>query len=53
MVSETSQPLLKDFSELVDRTSANGIPAFSDLQTPPFMKYWKNLVIFEHFYIPI
>ena len=41
-------PQIKKFVDLVDSTVGDGALTFSDTQSRPFMKYWKNLVINKH-----
>ena len=41
-------PLIKEFVELVDETTKDGLLNFADLQTPPFMKFWPYLCIYKY-----
>jgi hypothetical protein len=42
------RPLLSGFAELVDATTADGIPDFTDLQAGPYLRFWPNLIIYRH-----
>lgn len=41
-------PLIKEFVDLVDNTADDGVLDFAELQTPPFIKFWKNLIIMRY-----
>ena len=43
-----SFPLIKDFVDTVQRTKGSGHLDFRDLQRREFMKFWKNLVIYNY-----
>ncbi|MFQ5764621.1 MAG: hypothetical protein ACE5GT_06810 [Rhodospirillales bacterium] len=41
-------PLIRGFVRLVEKTASDGLISFTDLETEPFMKFWRNLTIFEY-----
>ena len=43
-----NNPLLNEFVSLVDQTTSDGIPSFKDIQAAPFMKFWKNFMIYRY-----
>ncbi len=43
-----THPLIGEFVREVDAISADGVPEFSDLLLEPFIKFWKNLIIYRH-----
>ena len=40
--------LINEFISLVDGTTTDGIISFANLTTQPFMKFWSNLIIYDH-----
>jgi len=40
--------LIDDFVDLVDASTAGGVLRFDQLESGPFMQYWKNLIIYRH-----
>ncbi len=46
--SAKEHPLIKEFVGLVDETVGDGILDFTDLQEPPFLKFWAHFIIYNY-----
>ena len=43
-----NHPLIAEFVQLVDQTASDGVPCFADIETYPFMKFWRNFIIHRY-----
>ncbi|NQW01361.1 MAG: hypothetical protein HQ483_16780 [Rhodospirillales bacterium] len=41
-------PLIQDFCALICATVGDGLLEFKDIQARPFMKFWKNFIIYRY-----
>ena len=41
-------PLIEEFVNLVCDTVGDGVLEFSNLETPPFLKFWPHLIIYKY-----